>query len=127
MSDVLYRGMRLPDPYTGVKDTASPNVVFRADGTELTPHASLKVRNHSPTGFSWGYGGSGPSQLALAILLDYAPHCKAKIERRYQDFKREFVSRWGEAWELTRAELDKFLFEDQDEDCQEEDEEEDHV
>ena len=26
--------------------------------------------NHSPTGFEWGYGGSGPAQLALAILAD---------------------------------------------------------
>lgn len=26
---------------------------------------------HSPTGFETGYGGSGPSDLALSILLDY--------------------------------------------------------
>jgi len=25
-------------------------------------------RNNSPTGFAWGYNGSGPTQLALAIL-----------------------------------------------------------
>lgn len=30
----------------------------------------LKLGNHSPTGFSWGYGGSGPHQLAIAILFD---------------------------------------------------------
>ena len=30
----------------------------------------LDLRNHSPTGFSWGYGGSGPAQLALAICAD---------------------------------------------------------
>ena len=29
----------------------------------------LAVRNHSPTGPAGGYGGSGPTQLALAILL----------------------------------------------------------
>jgi hypothetical protein len=27
------------------------------------------LRN-SPTGFGWGYGGSGPAQLALALLAD---------------------------------------------------------
>ena len=27
----------------------------------------LDLRNHSPTGFSWGYRGSGPAQLGLAI------------------------------------------------------------
>ena len=30
----------------------------------------LDLQNHSPDGFEWGYGGSGPSQLALAILAD---------------------------------------------------------
>jgi hypothetical protein len=30
----------------------------------------LDLFNHSPTGFSWGYGGSGPAQLALALLAD---------------------------------------------------------
>src|SRR5467141_965015 len=30
----------------------------------------LEARNHSPTGFAWGYGGSGPAQLALALLID---------------------------------------------------------
>ncbi len=28
------------------------------------------VFNHSPDGFEWGYGGSGPGQLSLAILCD---------------------------------------------------------
>jgi hypothetical protein len=30
----------------------------------------LGLRNHSPTGFGWGYGNSGPAQLALAFLKD---------------------------------------------------------
>jgi hypothetical protein len=30
----------------------------------------LDLFNHSPTGFSWGYGGSGRAQLALALLAD---------------------------------------------------------
>lgn len=25
---------------------------------------------HSPTGFNWGYGGSGPADLALSLLMD---------------------------------------------------------
>ena len=32
-------------------------------------HMSLCLRDHSPTGPEWGYHGSGPSQLAIAILL----------------------------------------------------------
>lgn len=30
----------------------------------------LDLGNHSPTGFAWGYLGSGPHQLALAMLAD---------------------------------------------------------
>lgn len=39
------------------------------DDEPLSPKRSQKVWNHSPDGFNWGYGGSGPAQLALAILL----------------------------------------------------------
>lgn len=40
----------------------------------LDPHFSQQFRNHSPDGFEWGYGGSGPAQLALGILLHAAQH-----------------------------------------------------
>ena len=52
-------------------------VVITVDGT--------LVRNHSPTGPAWGYGGSGPAQLALAILLVVAD--EATAERFYQQSK----------------------------------------
>ena len=39
-------------------------IVSDANGScELRPRFDL--RNHSPAGFEWGYGGSGPAQLAL--------------------------------------------------------------
>lgn len=28
------------------------------------------IRQHSPTGFGWGYGGSGPADLARSMLID---------------------------------------------------------
>ena len=40
------------------------------DDKELLPIRSQKVYNHSPDGFDWGYGGSGPAQLALAICIE---------------------------------------------------------
>lgn len=40
------------------------------DGEKLDPRPSQRLCNHSPDGFSWGYGGSGPAQLALAIMLE---------------------------------------------------------
>src|SRR5205823_6333568 len=36
-------------------------------GYPLLPRFDL--RNHSPTGFEWGYAGSGPAQLSLALLI----------------------------------------------------------
>lgn len=64
---------------------------FRADGTELTPDRSQKVYNHSPHGFNIGYGGSGPSQLALAIMLDVGI-AERSVFFHYHEFKRRFLA-----------------------------------
>lgn len=51
------------------------------------------LANHSPTGLSWGYSGSGPTQCALAILAD-ALGDDARAVRLYQRFKeREIATR----------------------------------
>lgn len=39
------------------------------EGAPLTAADSQALINHSPDGFNWGYGGSGPAQLSLAIAL----------------------------------------------------------
>lgn len=58
---------------------------------ELFDHKnSLKIRNHSPDGFAWGYYGSGPSQLALAILIEEFD--KQFAEQFYQDFKTKCIA-----------------------------------
>ncbi len=59
-------------------------------GHLLRPERSLSFRNHSPDGFSWGYGGSGPAQLALAILLEIGDAGYACDH--YQEFKREIIA-----------------------------------
>lgn len=64
-------------------------------GEELLPEESFKHRNHSPDGFSWGYQGSGPAQLALAILLKFLTVSLAL--EWYQEFKRDFVSKLPES------------------------------
>lgn len=56
---------------------------------------SLKIRNHSPDGFNWGYGGSGPAQLSLAILMKYLP-VEYALEL-YQDFKFSVVGKWPQS------------------------------
>lgn len=61
------------------------------NGHYLDPIDSQKVYNHSPDGFNWGYCGSGPAQLALAIMLLYLGPRQAGIV--YQDFKNEVIAK----------------------------------
>lgn len=69
-----------------LKGIASTREVY-LDGKYLDPRPSQTYRNHSPDGFNWGYGGSGPAQLALAIML------KVKGDSSgYQDFKFKFIA-----------------------------------
>lgn len=71
----------------------SYNRTVAVDGVELKPTDSLQLRDHSPDGFNWGYGGSGPAQLALAILLLYTSEKKAL--ELYQDFKYDVIAKLG--------------------------------
>ena len=57
----------------------------------LKPERSQRVKNHSPDGFNWGYLGSGPAQLALAILLEVT-NDEAKALAHYQDFKFQLIA-----------------------------------
>lgn len=72
--------------------------VFKRVGTiehqhveELNPSQSQTIMNHSPEGFEWAYTGSGPSQLALAILLDVFGDESIAL-KHYQDFKTRFIA-----------------------------------
>jgi Family of unknown function (DUF6166) len=38
------------------------------NGKPLDPR--FDVRSYSPTGFEWGYGGAGPTQLVIALTSD---------------------------------------------------------
>lgn len=60
------------------------------NGKQITPERSLALVNHSPTGFNWGYHGSGPAQTALAILLEFTDQDTAL--KLYQDFKRDIIA-----------------------------------
>ena len=73
--------------YTGIRDKR--DLLVHVDGRTLFPFESQQIHNHSPGGFEWGYGGSGPSQLALAILLDMFG--KSIAATHYQAFKQDFI------------------------------------
>lgn len=60
------------------------------DGKFLDPRPSLRVFRHSPAGFNWSYDGSGPAQLALALLMLATDQSTAV--RLHQDFKRDIIT-----------------------------------
>lgn len=64
------------------------NHIIRIDGRRLDIRPSQRAW-HKSENFSWGYGGSGPSQLALAMLMEYWKEEDAK--KWFQDFKFNWV------------------------------------
>ena len=54
-----------------------------------SPH---RIAKHSPDGFEWGYGGSGPADLALNILAAYIGEEAAEKDGLYQEFKWDFIA-----------------------------------
>ena len=108
MSESIYRCFAEGDPYN---PTSGPNhdgmttvgvlryaVIRDGNVAPLEHRCTPGDRCHSPTGFNHGYGGSGPTELARAILWDYLgfkPHPSL-----YQEFKREVVARLpqGRGW-----------------------------
>lgn len=81
-------------------------VVVTVDGSPLPPRNDL--RNHSPGGLSWGYAGSGPAQLALALLAhhfslsDTQELADLKALTLYQAFKEKLIASLPEeGWQLS--------------------------
>ncbi len=84
------------------------NNTVSINGKRLLLEDSLKLRNHAPTGFSWGYMGSGPSQLALSILIELTDRDTALTH--YQDFKHEVIVPLPQAdFQLEEAEVFNWL------------------
>jgi hypothetical protein len=87
------------------------------DGRPLDPRHD--IYNHSPDGFEWGYAGSGPSQLALAMLAYefksiYGREGDDEIGRKalqyYQQFKRDVINGLNDnTWTITSEEIGKWL------------------
>ena len=77
------------------------------NGRPLEPRFDLWY--HSPTGFEWGYCGSGPAQLALALLANHLGNDQEAPEF-YQRFKFAVIARLpGRQWTLTDREIDQAL------------------
>jgi hypothetical protein len=77
------------------------------DGRPLNPRFDLW--GHSPSGFEWGYGGSGTAQLALALLADHLADDDQAV-LHHQDFKRIVVAGLSyPGWTLTSAQVEESL------------------
>lgn len=96
--------MKLLATYAGSRDpdSAGPAEVVRIDpdGGRAPIDWRLDLFNHSPSGLSWGYGGSGPAQCALAILADYLDGDDELALLLHQEFKMDFVAGFDDAFEL---------------------------
>ena len=83
---------------------------------EISPDRSLQVYNHSPTGFEWGYGGSGPSQLSLAIMLEVTNDDRKALSL-YYDFKYDVIAGLAdEEWTLPLKQIERWIAAQQEED-----------
>jgi hypothetical protein len=80
----------LPESVTIEGVTEKDGRVIYIDDEWLDPAPSQKVQNHSPSGFNWGFGGSGPCQLALAILMRYLSPRDAEAYKH--SFKFGFIA-----------------------------------
>lgn len=96
----IYRGHQ--------KRTKQGGFLVTKDDQPLSPAPSQKLWNHSPDGFAWAYQGSGPAQLALALLLDVTGD-KDLALRLHQTFKREVIARLGTPWRMTTESIQRWL------------------
>jgi hypothetical protein len=81
--------------------------IVNVDGKPLNPRFDLW--KHSPSGFEWGYGGSGPAQLALAILADYLRDDDRAV-RLHGNFKTVVIADLPyRCWQLTGETIDQIL------------------
>lgn len=90
--------------YEGRRDKdGTPRVYVVEDNTVGPLPPRLDLANKSPTGLNWGYAGSGPAQLALAIVAD-ATGDDDRALRLYQAFKARFVQNLDAAspWQISR-------------------------
>lgn len=91
--------------YAGFRDQRGNAVVTR-DGQPLALGPSTKLWNHSPDGYEWGYAGSGPAQLALALLLDATGNKELAVglHQKYKFAKIGGLDR-NRNWIILRSEI----------------------
>lgn len=113
---LMYSGLRVNTSDGSHRQWTEPQVsVWEGeDSKPLDPKPSQTLCNHSPDGFEWGYAGSGPAQLALAMLLDYTGDVATAL-RYYQPFKAEVIAglpRESGRWQITGTQIQRYFLHD---------------
>lgn len=111
MRDVEYRVLRRNGVVTCQVDRKDTRNLKHAD-------------HHSPDGYEMGYGGSGPSDLALSILCDYFG-CSTdfdtetweldqkKAHEYHHAFKRKFIQPHHNSARITGEQIVAFIAEEE--------------
>jgi hypothetical protein len=87
--------------YAGHHTAQGTLVTVTRSGRTKPLGAGYDLWNKPPTGFSWGYNGSGPAQLALVILTGG----KALAEALYEPFKFTVIAVLPDCWEMNSEEV----------------------
>lgn len=102
--------------YNGFMDDSTGDCVVMIKKTlddgfiETTLPLYLDYCNKSPSGFSWGYSGSGPHQLAFAILFDYTKEKVFSFKYAYDLVQWFFLGiRNNDSWSLPVDRLHYFV------------------
>ena len=111
MPDSKSQEQKGPIKFIGIRTNAGCDVWVSEDGRIQRLRPRLDLRRHSPIGFEWGYGGSGPAQLALAILATWSCNDRFAL-KHYQDFKFRVIGRLcHDAWELSGEDIKRAVAE----------------
>ena len=99
--------------YVGMRVDGTPLVLQLTDHKRLSPDRSLDLVRHNPAGFDWGNTGSGPAQLACALLLDYC-NDESVAHRHYIQFRDKVVSQLAcdglaDCWHLAGDDIEAAL------------------
>ncbi|ELY79719.1 hypothetical protein C487_06213 [Natrinema pallidum DSM 3751] len=99
--------------YVGMRVDGTPVVLNLTAHERLSPNRSLDLVRHSPAGFDWGYVGSGPAQLACALLLDYTDN-ETVAQQHYIQFRDAVVSQLvcdgpADCWHLIGEDIEAAL------------------
>lgn len=107
--------------YYGTKEEIGPCKVMvkeiQWNGASIN-HVLKHVERHSSDGFQWGYGGSGPADLALSILTDYCTRMRMNeetvdlVEGYYQKFKEDFIIFSPDELNITSEQIEEWLPDD---------------